>query len=404
MLAVFSGMWSVQVLPARADEACWMQFFGKPDSVITDMATDNNGLWVAGRLTEGDDSPGLWAALLDRKGRVKWQLTLPPKGYQLYPRLAAAPDGYWIVAETFRPSVPAPEGGSLASSQIWLGQVSKEGKLIKTMTIAPYRSNTIQAVSGLRDGGLLLAGMVETGTELHSQGWLARLDAKGKPVWQRVLPQVTWLVALESMEREQWLLAGQISGKDGDEQNPWLAIVNGQGRLQQSWQPEIRGLTLYAVLPTPDAWWLAGEWSPPQSGARLVRVERHNGKTMEYPAQGFSILRLLTQHPQGLMAGGDGLAEASPDTQMSSPGWISLPHISAKDAGAPEPLTMARHLPHIHHGELRAWVWLFEPMPHRHPNYKLIGAGSDAARGAWIGCLMTATMPTDTPIFQRKSP
>lgn len=393
-LALLFGLLWVHGSPARADEACWTQFFGKPDSVITDMAVDKDGIWVVGRMTEGDSSPVLWLALLDHKGRVKWQMRLPPKGYQLYPRLAPSLNGHWIVAEILRPSVPAP-GGSLTSSQAWLGQVSKEGKLSKTMTIAPHRTNTIQAVSGLRDGGLLLAGMVETGTELRSKGWLARLDAKGQLVWQRVLPQVAWLVSLQGMDREQWLLAGQIPGKDESDQSPWLAIIDGQGRIQQSWQPEVQGLSLYAALATSDAWWLAGEWSPPLSGARLIRVERGNDKTREYPVQGFSILRLLTQHPHGLMAGGDGLGDASPDAPDNSPGWLTLPQFTIKDARIPEPQPAAQRLTRFPHGELRAWAWLFEPSTHRYPNYKLIGAGTDHAKGAWVGCLMTAPMPAE---------
>lgn len=411
LLVVLISLWWGHVSSARADEPCWTQSFGKPDSVITDIAMDKHGIWVAGRITEGDSSPQLWIALLDHKGQAKWQLRLPHQGYQLYPRLAPASNGHWIIAEIYRPSVPSPGGGSLTSSQVWIGQVSKAGKLTKALTLSPHRTHTVQAVSGLNDGGLLMAGTVEIGTELRGKGWLARLDAKGQLVWQRVLPQVSWLVSLQGMEQEQWLLAGQAASLDEeDDARPWLAIVDSRGQIKQSVPPNIPNFTLYAALANPDAWWLAGEWSSPRSGARLVRIERANGKIVEIPAPGFSVLRLLTQEPRGLLAGGDGLSEAPPDTPEHAPGWLTLPHPLYGDDRTSALRPAAQRLPRLPNAELRAWAWYFSSSGRRYSNYQLIGAGADPTRGAWVGCLMTSPMPADSPsiphspALQRKTP
>lgn len=362
---------------ARAAGNCWIRHLGTPGSLISDLAVDRTGIWAAGRLGEGDDSPGLWTGLLDRKGRLIWQLRLPPRGYELYPRLAPSPKGHWIVAGTYLPLVPAPDGGSLTASQVWLGEVSREGKLIRSLQLAPHRVTTIQAVYGLGDGGILLAGLVERGTDLYSQGWLARLDARGRLMWERLLPQVSWLVALEEMEPGRWLLAGQVHGEQEGDQRPWLASVDAQGRIQPSPQPAIPGLNLYAALPAPDAWWLAGEWSPPRAGARLIRVDRISGHIREYPVQGYSVLRLLSRTPEALLAGGDGLGEAPPDAREGNPGWVARRQGPVKNGEGPPTDQRVAGLPQ---GELRAWAWL----PTR---AGLVGAGADPFRGAWVGCM-----------------
>lgn len=366
----------------RADEGCWTRRFGAPGSVITDLAVDKAGLWAAGRVTDGEASPGLWTGLLDQKGRLIWQLRLPPRGHQLYPRLAPSRLGHWIVAGTYRPLVPAPGGGSLTASQIWLGEVSRAGKLVRSLQLAPHRVTTIQAVSGLGDGGILLAGLVERGTDLYSQGWVARLDARGRLMWERLLPQVSWLVALEEMEPGRWLLAGQVHGEQEGDQRPWLATVDAQGRIQPPPQPAIPGLTLYAALPAPDAWWLAGEWSPPRSGARLIRVDRTGGKLREYPVPGFSVLRLLARMPHALLAGGDGLGEAPPDVREGNPGWVALAQRPFQGLHAEETAPMVQRVAGLPQGELRAWAWF----PTR-SGQTLVGAGADPYRGAWIGCM-----------------
>ena len=137
------------------------------------MATGKDGLWLAGRLEEAGASPVLWLALLDWQGQAKWQARLPLQGYQLYPRLVPARQGMWVVAETPLPMVAAEGGGFLTARETWLGQVDSDGKLGLQTRLSTHRVQTVQAAAALANGGILLAGLAETGTALQSQGWLA---------------------------------------------------------------------------------------------------------------------------------------------------------------------------------------------------------------------------------------
>lgn len=377
--------------PVRADPACWTRFFGDPGSVITDMAADKQGLWVAGRLEEAGASPVLWVALLDRQGRTQWQTRLPAKGYQLYPRLVPAGQGMWVVTEIPRPSVPAPGGGSLTASELWLGRISPAGKLTLQKRIAPHRVQTVQAAAALPNGGILLAGLVERGPELYSKGWLAGLDARGRLVWQRLLPEVAWLSSLAWRDIDTWLIAGQAAGDREDA--PWLAVIDRRGRVRQSWAPNIHGLSIHAVLNGADAIWLAGEWTAPKSGARLIRFDPRNGSIKEYPAQGFSVLRLLAQEPSGLLAGGDGMAEAAPEAGNSTPGWLTLPYLDWLPAGLANPPAHARRLTGLAYGELRAWAFVFNDRPGA--GYRLMAAGASPHQGAWVGCMKPERIDPD---------
>ena len=124
-----------------AETKCWNLFLGKPGSIITYFATDKEAVLVAGRLMEEGGSPGLWVAMQREDGHLIWQLRLQPEGYHLYPLLARSSKGYWIIAKVLQPSVAARQGGSLTVSQIWPGEVSREGTLIREKTLAPHRVN-----------------------------------------------------------------------------------------------------------------------------------------------------------------------------------------------------------------------------------------------------------------------
>jgi len=377
-----------------ADTDCWTRYFGDPGSVITDIVSNPQGIWIAGRIAEEGSSPSLWIALLDSKGRVQWQQKLPAKGYQLYPRLASSLDSMWVIAETPLPSVTAPGGGSVTASRVWIGKINRDGRLIGQKMLAPHRVNTVQAASGTSDGGILLAGLVETGTDLHSRGWLARLDGDGKLIGQRVLTQVSWLSSLKKMESDQWLIAGTAHESEGSQQ-PWLAVVNERGDIQQSWKPDIQDFRLYSALAVSNDFWLAGEWTGARSGARLIRLDRTGVRVTEYPATGFSVLRLLAVEPRALLAGGDGMGE----NMENAPGWIDL-HLEKTESHMrtpkiPESSPQASRLRHIPHGELHAWA--FDASRVVSDRLMLIGGGATMDRGAWVGCMRPMYINPDNP-------
>lgn len=341
---------AIQAGPGRADEACWMRYFGEPESVITDIAADGRGLWLAGRLEESGSGPFLWVARLDHQGHTLWQTRLPQRGYQLYPRLASAGrDAYWVVADTPRPSVPVRDGGSLTANALWLGQMTADGKLAKEIRLLAHRVQIVQAVAPLAGGGILLAGLASVGQELASQGWLAAVDSQGKLVWQRLLRQATWLSALHELNGAT-LVAGQAAGNDAD--MPWFATLDAKGRITRSWQPPLHGVSVQAILGVGDAIWLAGERSDPEPGARLIRYGLAKGEVQEIPVPGLSVLRLLILEPGNLLAGGDGLDSAGPGDPTGVPGWLTYPVVSY---GVPQFVVPgARRIGHIGHGQLRA--------------------------------------------------
>jgi len=176
---------------AVGDETeCWTRYLGGPGSIITDLLSSRQGIWATGRMTEDGSTPDLWIALFDENGQIRWQLRLPAKGYQLYPRLVADQESVRVIAEILSPSVPVAGGGSLPASQVWVGTVTREGRFAGQHTFAPHRVTTVQAVAALPDGGVLLAGLAEeTGLDTSSKGWLARLDRDGQLAWQQLLPR-----------------------------------------------------------------------------------------------------------------------------------------------------------------------------------------------------------------------
>lgn len=378
--------------PAGAGDApAWIRFFGGPGSAVTDVVTGPEGVWVTGRITDDGTRPALWVALLDGGGRVRWQQRLPARGYQLHPKLVPGRKTVRVIAGVPSPSTPAPDGGSLTASGLWIGTLTREGRLAAQHVLAPHRVTVVQAVSPTGEGGVLLAGLAETGTDTSGKGWLARLDADGNLAWEHLLPQVSWLSSLSNAGSGEWLIAGTYHEK-GDEPRPWLAVVDGKGRIGRSWKPRIRDFSLSGALAVSDALWLAGEGDASRGGARLFRVERSDGGVREYPVTGFSVLRLVSAGPGGILAGGDGIGEKPPDDPESAPGWLRLSKDGPppEDPQGPSAPGKAIRLQNLPHGELHAW------------SFPALGTGGSghcapAAGGAvpdggsWVGCFGPAS-------------
>jgi hypothetical protein len=363
--------------PAVAGEAtCWTRFFGAPGSSITDLAADSQGIWAAGRMTGDGTTPVLWVALLGENGRLRWQLPLPAQGYQLYPRLAPGREVMRVVAEIPLPSMPAEGGGSLGASGLWIGSVDRAGRLVGQQTLAPHRVTTVQAVAPLDDGGLLLAGLAESGPDPVSKGWLARLDRDGRLAGQHLLPRVSWLTSLSRVDTETWLVAGTAQAQEGGPR-PWLALVDQEGRIRQSWSPAVDDFSLTDAVATVDAFWLAGEGPSGVGGIRLLRVGRAGAQVVEYP-----------------VSGGDGPGDRSPAEPESAPGGLVLSGEAMADparvAGSPAGASPVFRFQDLPAGELHA-LRVF-PGKERHPGPVLLGAGTHPDRGAWIGCT-TANVP-----------
>ncbi len=383
------------------EAASWTRYFGGPGSVVTDVVSDRHGIWVAGLITEDGTRPDLWIALLDGSGKVRWQQRLPARGYQLFPKLVPGRETVRVIAGTPSPSVPAADGGSLTASRLWIGTVTPDGRLVGQHTLAPHRVTVVQAVSPMGDGGVLLAGLAESGADTTSKGWLARLDKDGNLAWQHLMPQVSWLSSLSKTGVDQWLIAG-TAHENGDTQRSWLAVVDPAGHILHSWKPDIREFSLSSALATPDALWLAGEGSTSRDGARLIRVDRTGEHIHEYPVTGFSVLRLIAVTPHGLLAGGDGMGDRSPAGSESAPGWLRLPqggqHSGSLQASAVSP--EVRRLRHLPHGELRAWS--FRPAaPGGFDQCVLTGAGTIPDRGSWVGCIGPVAGTPDRKVLQK---
>jgi len=176
--------------------------------------------------------------------------------------------------------------------------------------------------------------------------------------------------------------------KEENSPRPWLAAVDRTGSILKSWEPEIADFSLSDALATPGHLWLAGEGTMPQTGARLFLVDRQGTKVADYPVAGLSVLRMLSDSPDGPLAGGDGIGDRQPTEQESAPGWFHLPQVRMKDASS---ILKSLKSPVIHRwrdvpfSEVHALTIIpAEQLRSRQP--LLIGAGAHPDRGAWIGC------------------
>ncbi len=365
----------------------WPRIFGSPGSVATDLRQDVSGdVWVAGRIQDAASSGELWVARLGSQGEVRWQRRLAAAGYQLSPRLAVAGDGAWVAAEVLRPQVAVASGGSLPASAAFVRRLDRDGKEVRRADLRAGRTNQPQALLGQADNGVLIAGETSRGDDPQSRGWLVRLEADGRVRWERVLPEVWWLAALDPLPDGRVLALGTAPGA-GDEGRPWLGILTADGRVETSRTLDVVGVNAQAVLATADDFWVAGQQVPPPSPqaaddlgvvrrAWLVRVPRKGGAIRDVSLFGMRDAHALVMGGPGLIfVGGEGSGGLDPSAQEEP--WVTIVDMAGGF------VTRGR-VEGTGWGELRALA----ATPDR-----VLGAGALTGRGAWVGHTLPAPMP-----------
>lgn len=107
---------------------------------------------------------------IDAGGNVEWSKTFEGNGYLDIASLAVATDGGLLLAGRYGDSPAA-----------WAAALSSTGDVRWSRTFA---GDAFASVKNTDDGGFVLAGSRESGT---GDGYLVKLDAAGKVMWQRAL-------------------------------------------------------------------------------------------------------------------------------------------------------------------------------------------------------------------------
>ena len=116
----------------------------------------------------------------------------------------------------------------------WLLRLDAEGRVLWERTFGGAAWDEFRALAVLPDGGVLVAGIKEsTGARDRDNGWLLRLDAEGRILWEGSFGEPDWnaLQALAPLPDGSILVAGTTSS-GAVNLDAWVLRLNSEGRLE----------------------------------------------------------------------------------------------------------------------------------------------------------------------------
>jgi hypothetical protein len=168
-------------LPACTAEVCtWERTLGgrEEDKAYAVIAMPDDGLIVAGNtMSFGTPRYDAWIARLDRSGETIWTRRMGgPEADHVYALAAAADGGVLTVGDT--------RSAGAGESDVWLARLDEAGEVLWQRLMGDIHNDRARTALALADGGFVIGGFAGMGGS-NRDAWITRLDAEGRPIWQR---------------------------------------------------------------------------------------------------------------------------------------------------------------------------------------------------------------------------
>ncbi|MEQ9491266.1 MAG: hypothetical protein RIM72_19970 [Alphaproteobacteria bacterium] len=169
------------VCPETPSPCVWDRTYGgnRADRIQTIVPDGDGGFFVAGHTkSTGKGDFDTWVMRVDRAGEPVWKRTFGTKGVDRMFSADTTSDGGLIVAG---------HTTTLLGKGIdfWVLRLAADGRLFWQRTYGGRGIERAHAVKALPDGGAVVAGFTNSKGAGDRDGWLIRLDAAGKLLWDR---------------------------------------------------------------------------------------------------------------------------------------------------------------------------------------------------------------------------
>jgi len=318
--------WIVKL--AATGEIQWQRIYGgkKSDGFSCIRQTPDSGYVAVGwAQSSGGDSGDGWVMKINAAGKSLWQKTCGGKDWDRWLSCDVLSDGGLIAAGT-----TLSYGAGLGD--FWLVRLDSTGNVLWQKAYGSTEGEEVRAVHQTSDGGFVAVGQKGSDEFL-----VIRVDGAGNPKWSKTFSHSDYfeIFAADLLPDGGLIAAGSIgvaSSSDG-----WLAKLDANGKIV--WQKRYGGKygeKFLGVRATPDGGCVAvGEtysWSSGLKDAWLVRVNSKGNQTWEKRAGGL-------QHDVALDAtptpeGGYLVAAHTRSHTFSTEDWMILKLSPSGDVGS----------------------------------------------------------------------
>lgn len=237
--ATDNDMWLVKT--DAGGNKLWERHLGGPqwDSGHAVVADPRGGYIVVGATESfGAGRQDGWVVSVDARGSMRWQRPLGNAGHDHAEAVAATGDGGFVIAGTS-------QADKSATPTAWLIKLDQRGQIVWNRVFAPGTS--AKAVRADDDGGFVVAGIrrqAGASAGIEDQPWLAKVDAAGRPAWQRSFADIVakhrvWPQAVELAADGGYLMAGVAEHIDGRNTDLFLLKTDANG--ERHWKRRLGG-------------------------------------------------------------------------------------------------------------------------------------------------------------------
>ncbi|MFQ5645589.1 MAG: hypothetical protein ACE5GM_01550 [bacterium] len=217
--------------------AAWQKILGgnRNDKFYSVAEVADGSLVLAGKTDSfSDGSEDGWVVNLDKTGSLNWQKTTGGKGNDGLVSVHAMSDG-GIALSGFTRSY------GQGKSDAWVIRMTAGGRVKWQKIFKGKSSDRAYFVTESPEGGLLVGGYTKSAPKKILSGWLARLTAGGTPVWQKVLQgsSSNSFFSVIPCADGGWVLTGKASSWGKGRNDGWVVKLDSKGRV--AWQTAVGG-------------------------------------------------------------------------------------------------------------------------------------------------------------------
>lgn len=243
-----------------AEPEGWGRVLGGTDEDYANSVsvTPDGGCIVVGdTLSFGLGNSDIWVVRLNKRGDVVWQKSYGGAdndyGNCVIPRKAG---GYYVAGST--------KSNRTSWYAGWILRLDARSKIVWQKTYGGSNGEYIYAIRETRDGGLITAG----GTYSYGAGdedfWIMKLTPSGNIVWQRTFggTEYEWPTSIELALDGGYVVAGITGSFGAGNGDFWIIKLDSYGnvRWQRTYGAERNDIAL-SLKPTRDGGYVAAGWT-----------------------------------------------------------------------------------------------------------------------------------------------
>ncbi|MCH8074414.1 MAG: hypothetical protein IIC64_01205 [SAR324 cluster bacterium] len=159
----------------------WARAYGgeKNDQASMAIPVSGGGFVMVGRtFSKGAGGSDGWVVRMDRLGKVLWERTFGGKGMDTFKTVSPAPGGGFVVAGATTTNSKGRRDG-------WVIRLDAKGKKLWEKTFGGAHDDAINSSTPMPGGGTLMAGYTRSSGNGHRDAWFLWVGEDGKQSWER---------------------------------------------------------------------------------------------------------------------------------------------------------------------------------------------------------------------------